>query len=478
MKLPIATLVVVAAAAVAAVRAVQYPSPPIDRPEGSWNYDTEDETNGPDAWTDTWPRCGNGEEQSPINVNTETVVEDLALGNLEFDLTEVQWEIFSAATQSSRSHTWSPSGVQQDNGSVTWGSTTYWLRQVRFHHRAEHQLDGVEHAFEVEFLFKEWGGAWLAYSVLGLEGGENAAFPSGVTYDGTNDPADLTWDPSGLVPADGSYLTYPGSLSTPACEEDVIRIVAWKQTWASASQIAAVIRGGAYVAAEDRVYRQTRGVQPYHARTVRFHQHVYAPADAISSCTAVSRFFENADWWNTHTSEEKEIVALSHESGKYIAGSPRTDVETTMWRFAAKPAFRGDVRHAYNGGQGVLRLRLQVCAHADDLSANVDESGDIVITGNDHELVHHFSYLPSKTHFTQYAVGLDTASWGLRSVLTPDATPTTPSESELLDVLSYVKCIGVRGRWTDRFEVPVYLDDPEPIAVWKETDESQVNPLP
>lgn len=119
---------------------------------------------------------------------------------------------------------------KEDPGSFTLANDNrYELQQFHFHSPSEHTVAGRNYPMELHLVHRSEKGRIAVIGVFIEEGKHNGAF------DGVSDlipdasrpktESDRTIDASQLLPADQSYFTYEGSLTTPPCLEDVRWVV-------------------------------------------------------------------------------------------------------------------------------------------------------------------------------------------------------------------------------------------------------------
>lgn len=179
-----------------------------------WGYEGP---TGPRNWGQLDPRfaaCGDGTEQSPINLTDPTRAE---LPNLN-----VAWQPVPVKVVNN-GHTIQ---VNAPEGStLTIDGQLFHLLQFHFHHPSEHLVDGVPYPMEAHFVHQSDDGGTLAVVGVFFEpGDENATLEQIWTImprqPGTAEDAS-TLDPATLLPEDRNHYHYAGSLTTPPCTEVV-----------------------------------------------------------------------------------------------------------------------------------------------------------------------------------------------------------------------------------------------------------------
>lgn len=104
-------------------------------------------------------------------------------------------------------------------GALTFRGRRYTLDQFHFHTPSEHTIEGQSFAAEAHFVHEDDAGAVAVLAVMIEEGAESDMLRR------TLSERDVQIDPGRLLPADLSYYTYVGSLTTPPCTEGVRWIV-------------------------------------------------------------------------------------------------------------------------------------------------------------------------------------------------------------------------------------------------------------
>lgn len=225
-----------------------------------WNYDNSTEE-GPDHWGELcvdYTECG-GAVQSPVNIAGAN--DDASLKALE--------EVFS----NTGTHIVNNGHTIQFNADagtmLTYGGVTYNLLQFHTHTPSEHTVNGVSYPMEVHFVHKnDATGQLSVIGVLVSEGADNAFLEQFLhhlpaTADAKYDDAALVYSIEDFMPANKSYFTYNGSLTTPPCSEIVTWLVLETPVEASHEQIEEI---------HALEHSNNRPVQDLHGRTLkRYH---------------------------------------------------------------------------------------------------------------------------------------------------------------------------------------------------------------
>jgi carbonic anhydrase len=195
-----------------------------------WSYEGDA---GPDRWSRLKPefaKCASGTRQSPIDIRD----------GIRVDLDPVQFD-------------YRPSGFRVlDNGhtvqvNVAAGNSIevmgrrYELVQFHFHRPSEERVEGRQFEMVAHLVHKDPDGRIAVVAVL-IERGPAHPLVQTVWNNlplekGDEVAARSTIDLTRLLPDDGRYYTYMGSLTTPPCSEGVLWVVMQQPVTVSAEQI-------------------------------------------------------------------------------------------------------------------------------------------------------------------------------------------------------------------------------------------------
>lgn len=206
------------------------------------------------AWSAVGGACGNGHEQSPINLSSAAPmaeVPDLAPRYLPLD---------GGFVNNGHTLQFTPA---QSAAMVMIGDQAYGFAQFHFHSPAEHTLDRRAYPAELHFVHRNGAGQLAVVGVFIEEGAENPALAALLaarpSAEGEEFATHLGVDLNALLPPDRAYFAYAGSLTTPPCSEGVRWNVMRTPISASAAQIAAL---------REALGSTSRHVQPLNQRTV------------------------------------------------------------------------------------------------------------------------------------------------------------------------------------------------------------------
>ena len=183
-----------------------------------WAYDG---SAGPAAWSTLKPefaKCSSGTRQSPIDIQD----------GIRVDLEPVQFDYKPSAFRVlDNGHT-----VQVNvapGNTIDVGGRRFELVQFHFHRPSEERIDGKQFDMVAHLVHKDLDGRLAVVAVL-LERGSAQALVQSVWNNlplekGEEQVARGTLNVADLLPADRSYFTYMGSLTTPPCSEGVLWMV-------------------------------------------------------------------------------------------------------------------------------------------------------------------------------------------------------------------------------------------------------------
>ena len=194
--------------------------------EPAWNHDPDDSSLGPTAWGSIDPSfeaCQTGTSQSPVDI-ASTVEADLPPLSFDYRAKPLVLENTGHTVEVPM-----PEGSEQ---SLIVGEDEYRLVQYHFHGPSEHTLDGESFDAEAHLVHENDDGE-LAVVGIFLEVGAppselldavmaNAPEEAGEDVEAGEDRSPIELLPGGQV---ARYFTYPGSLTTPGCDEGVRWIV-------------------------------------------------------------------------------------------------------------------------------------------------------------------------------------------------------------------------------------------------------------
>ena len=219
-----------------------------------WSYAGAE---GPEHWGDLSPSfeaCKSGRMQSPIDIAPEAT--GLAVGAPSHDFAYRETPLRILHNGHTVQLNYAPGSIMTVQGQA------YELLQFHFHAPSEHTVGGQAFPMEAHFVHMDSHGGLAVVGVLIEEGAANAALadawahlPAGESAEQT--VADVRIDAGAVLPPDGRYHHYKGSLTTPPCSEGVRWFVLSQPISMSAAQIKKF---------EDAAAPNARPVQPLNAR--------------------------------------------------------------------------------------------------------------------------------------------------------------------------------------------------------------------
>jgi carbonic anhydrase len=194
-----------------------------DTSTAAWSYEEEI---GPEHWGEldsSYSACVNGNEQSPINIESSKVKTSEKMENI---VIRYKPTAFSLAHTG---HTVQANPASLSN-SIVVDDNEYILAQFHFHTPSEHQINSQYLDMELHLVHQDANGKLAVLGLMIQEGKENEALasiwddlPKSETEEDIDikEPVDL----QALLPSDQTSYHYNGSLTTPPCAEEVRWIV-------------------------------------------------------------------------------------------------------------------------------------------------------------------------------------------------------------------------------------------------------------
>jgi carbonic anhydrase len=195
-----------------------------------WSYEGD---GNPEKWGELqadFKVCQLGLEQTPIDLSNGIKGD---VGSVDYDYKPLPLRIL---------HNGHSVMVNADPGSAcVISGTRYELLQFHFHHPSEHLLAGKGFDLECHFVHKASTGALAVTGMFIRPGAANAAlktfFDSMPAKEGLEARLGITVDIAAVLPKNGGYFRYMGSLTTPPCSEGLTWTVHKEPVEASVEQI-------------------------------------------------------------------------------------------------------------------------------------------------------------------------------------------------------------------------------------------------
>jgi carbonic anhydrase len=196
-----------------------------------WGYNGSE---GPAHWAELNPdfaACKTGHRQSPINIaHTRSA-----------DLPAIQFEYKPSPLHIiNNGHT-----IQIDYAPGSFlkiGDKSYELKQFHFHHPSEETIKGKRFPMELHLVHSDANGKMVVVSVLLEEGSANLLIERlwslAPKTAGPEKIDNLQINAADLLPANHSYYTFLGSLTTPPCTEGIRWLVLETPVTISSKEVA------------------------------------------------------------------------------------------------------------------------------------------------------------------------------------------------------------------------------------------------
>jgi carbonic anhydrase len=230
----------VAVSALCAQASVSANRKPAAAREKHWGYEDGAESVGPAKWGTLAGNatCSAGKQQTPVNLSAG-VARPQDVPNLVFGYKP------SSLSMTNNGHTVQMTYDAGSSLSRVGGKDTWTLAQFHFHAPSEHTVDGTSYPLEMHLVHLDAAGKpAVVVGVFIRAGKENAALAQAFQNlpakegDKMARPGD-TIAAGALLPADKTFFTYAGSLTTPPCTEGITWFVLKTPIEMSPAQIAA-----------------------------------------------------------------------------------------------------------------------------------------------------------------------------------------------------------------------------------------------
>ncbi len=206
------------------------------KPAHEWSYSGAE---GPRHWGSIKPDyaiCELGHQQSPIDIRD---AKREALPPIQFDYKSTPLKVIN------NGHTIQ---VNTSPGSfITVGDKKYELKQFHFHHPSEEHVNGKPYDMVAHLVHADSDGKLAVVAVLLKKGSANGlvqkiweGLPKTESQEEVVPGVEI--NPSALLPANTSYYTFAGSLTTPPCSEEVTWFVLKTPSELSTEEIAALAK--------------------------------------------------------------------------------------------------------------------------------------------------------------------------------------------------------------------------------------------
>jgi len=189
--------------------------------EAHWSYGEQDKWGEiiNELYSPPYPYadCGNGQKQSPVNIEPEKITAAKNFDSIEPEYGEIPLSVLN------NGHT---IRVNTTQGTLNIGKSVYELAQFHFHAPSEHLINGIRYPMEIHFVNGRSDGRAAVLGVFIKVGKANPVFQAILdnvpTAIGELKEASQSIRPEQLLPAhQEEFYSYAGSLTTPPCSEGV-----------------------------------------------------------------------------------------------------------------------------------------------------------------------------------------------------------------------------------------------------------------
>ena len=195
-------------------------APPSSSSSEDWSYHG---TTGPGYWgslREEWRICGNGDRQSPVNLDGAPTSPPAFTVAYEVAPT---LEVFNSGHDIRAN----PTGL----GSLTLDGRQYPIQEFHFHTRSEHRFGSTDYPIEMHIVHESGNRrVVLGVFIVPIRPGDQPNSELSKIWENLPvAPGQSTtvteFDLEKLVPAERSSYRYAGSLTTPACDQNVSWLV-------------------------------------------------------------------------------------------------------------------------------------------------------------------------------------------------------------------------------------------------------------
>ena len=214
-------------------------------------YTYEEGPRGPSHWPEL---CSTGKMQAPIDIQH---AEKLRIDDLKFNYQPADLDIINDCNR------YRILVKFPDNYWLTVGKKPYFLTELHFREPGENAVEGKRPRMSIQFVHFSVEGVFLVIEVPVVAGKENPVIKTlweHIPSPGKeNKVSGVRINPMDLLPADRSFYRFPGSLTTPICNEVVNWYVLKHPIELSEAQIAEYTK---------QYHNTARPLQPLNGRPV------------------------------------------------------------------------------------------------------------------------------------------------------------------------------------------------------------------
>ncbi|KAL6906099.1 hypothetical protein ACP4OV_003700 [Aristida adscensionis] len=226
---------------------------------------------GPENWGKLGPEyklCTEGKQQSPINIDTKTVVSAPNLDTLNRTYAATNAILINNGHDIMMT-------FEGKVGTITVAGKAYNFVRVHWHSPSEHTINGQRYPLEMHLIHKSDDGAYAVIAILYQYGPPDSFYYQFKNALGemAKEKCDFKQEDSqvavgvahlrSLQKRTGSYFRYTGSLTTPPCTENVVWNILGKVRQIAKEQVALL--------AAPLPEKDARPAQPLNGRQVQFY---------------------------------------------------------------------------------------------------------------------------------------------------------------------------------------------------------------
>ncbi|XP_057859218.2 alpha carbonic anhydrase 7-like [Cryptomeria japonica] len=217
---------------------------------------------GPSHWGDLkeeWKTCGDGRQQSPIDVLKRNIEISPNLGELQTSYKEAN------ASLKNNGHDvmlrWAKGA-----GSIQVDGVNFTLRQCHWHSPAEHLIGGTRYPLEIHMVHQPADNKTVVIGILYKYGKPDTFLAQVLPFISEAEESLGMIDPKHIKFGSRKYYTYTGSFTTPPCTEGVTWIIIHKVRSVSRDQVRNLI-----AAVHDGFGKNARPIQSENGRTIELY---------------------------------------------------------------------------------------------------------------------------------------------------------------------------------------------------------------
>nr|APX64494.1 dio1 [Dioscorea alata] len=245
--------------------------------EDEFSY-IEGSPNGPENWGNLkpeWKTCGNGMEQSPIQLRDNRVIFDQTLGRLRRNYRAVDARLRNSGHDVLVE-------FKGNAGSLSINRVAYQLKRIHFHSPSEHEMNGERFDLEAQLVHESQDQKRAVVSILFRFGSADPFlsdledFIRQLSSSQKNEINAGVVDPNQLQIDDSAYFRYLGSFTAPPCTEGISWTVMRKVATVSPRQVLLLKQ-----AVNENAINNARPLQPTNFRSVFYFEQLKSKLGVI-----------------------------------------------------------------------------------------------------------------------------------------------------------------------------------------------------